>query len=97
MDTIIIECPECGIRLEIDKKTGKIVNKYPKLETKGSEDPFLSLLKKSKENTKKLDEYFSKAPDDLKKRQEELEKKFEENKKKAKDDPNPPVNPMDLY
>lgn len=95
METFIIECPECGIHIEIDKKTGKVVAKYPRIE-KSSSDPFSEILKKEKERSKQLDEYFSKAPDDLKRRKEELDKKFEENKKKAKDDPNPPLNPLDL-
>ncbi|MGC9070945.1 MAG: hypothetical protein ACP5IO_06525 [Elusimicrobiales bacterium] len=95
MDSFIIECPECGIRLEIDRKTGKIINSYPKPDVK-SADAFLDMIKKSQENKKRLDDYFSKAPEEIKKRKEELEKKFEENKKKAKDDPNPPLNPMDL-
>lgn len=95
MDTFIIECPECGIRIEVDRKTGKIINKYPKPQISSS-DPFLDIIKKNKEKEKELNEYFSKAPDELKKRKEELDKKFEENKNKAKNDPNPPINPMDL-
>lgn len=95
MDTFIVECPDCGLRIEVDKKTGKIVNKYPKPQLRSS-DPFLDMLKKTNDKKRELDEYFSKAPEELKKRKEELDKKFEENKNKAKDDPNPPINPMDL-
>lgn len=96
MDTVIIECPQCGIRIEIDRKTGKVINKYPKPETSKSGDIFSDMIKKDEENKRKLEEYFSNAPQSLKKRKDELEKKFEENRKKAKDDPNPPLNPMDL-
>lgn len=95
MDTFIIECPECGLRIEVDRKTGKIVNKYSKPQISSS-DPFTDMLRKTKEKEKELNEYFLKAPDELKKRKEELEKKFEENKTKAKNDPTPPLNPMDL-
>lgn len=94
MDTVIIECPCCGTRLEIDRKTCKIINKYPKIDTKST--TFDDLIRKSKDNVKELDQYFSSAPENLKKRKEELERKFEENKEKAKKDPNPPINPMDL-
>ncbi|MCX7905362.1 MAG: hypothetical protein N2446_01505 [Elusimicrobiales bacterium] len=96
METFIVECPECGIRIEVDKKTGKVINKYSKPNL-SSTDPFTDMIKKTKEKNRELDEYFSKAPDELKRRINELEKRFEENKKKAKDDPNPPINPMDLY
>ncbi len=96
MSSFIIECPECGVRLEIDSKTGKIVNRYPKADVKG-DNSLSDMIKKTEESKKRLEDYFSKASEEMKKRKEDLERKFEENKKRAKDDPNPPLNPMDLY
>ncbi len=95
MDTILIECPDCGLRIEIDRKTGKIVNKFKKPDV-SSDDSLLDMIKKTKENKAKLDDYFKNAHKEMEKRKEELEKQFEENKKKAKDDPSKPINPMDL-
>jgi len=96
MDSFIIECPQCGVRLEIDKKTGKIINKFPKPDIGGSKDPLMDMIKKTKENKEKLDDYFARSKEDMDKKKKELEKHFEETKKKAKDDPTKPINPMDL-
>ncbi|MEF3281059.1 MAG: hypothetical protein K6357_08875 [Elusimicrobiota bacterium] len=96
MDTILIECPDCGLRIEIDRKTGKIVNKFKKPDISNSNDPLSDMIKKTKENQNKLDDYFKNAGKEMEKKKEELEKQFEENKKKAKEDPTKPINPMDL-
>jgi ABC-type enterochelin transport system substrate-binding protein len=96
MDSFIIECPECGIRLEIDRRTGKVINKFPKPDISSSKDPLMDMIKKTKENKEKLDDYFGKAKENMDKKIKELDKHFEESKKKAKDDPSKPINPMDL-
>lgn len=95
MDTILIECPDCGLRIEIDRKNGKIVNKFKKPDI-SSADPLSDMIKKTNENKTKLEDYFGNAHKEMEKKKKELEKQFEENKKKAKDDPTKPINPMDL-
>lgn len=95
MDSILIECPDCGLRIEVDRKTGRIVNKYKKPQISSS-DPLSDMIKKTKENRLKLDDYFGNAQKEMERKKRELEKQFEENKKKAKDDNTKPINPMDL-
>jgi len=96
MDSFIIECPECGIRLEVDRKTGKIINKFPKPNINNSKDPLMDMIKKTKESKENLDNYFFRSKEEMDKKKKELEKHFEDAKKKAKDDPTKPINPMDL-
>lgn len=95
-DTYLIECPDCGLRIEIEKKTGKIVNTFKKPAFSDKSDPFKEILKENEKKKKELENYFGNIKEGMEKRKKELEKTFEENKKKAKDDPSKPINPMDL-
>lgn len=96
-DTFLIDCPKCALRIEIDKKSGKVIKHYEKIDIK-SEDPFKEIMYKMKGEKEKLNDYFKGAQSAFKDRQKELEKKFEENKKKIEEsgDKSKPINPMDL-
>jgi len=97
-ETIFVDCPHCGQRLEVEKNTGKIVKTWAKVEKKEGVDLVAETLRKRKEERAQLDKYFSGAPDSLKKHKEELLKKFDAEKKRIHDekDYDKPVNPMDL-
>lgn len=96
-DTFLVDCPKCGLRIEIDRKTGKVVKHYEKPDIKTG-DPLKEMMEKMKGEKEKLNDYFKGAQNGLKDRQKELEKKFEENKKKIEEsgDKSKPINPMDL-
>jgi len=97
-DTIFVDCPHCGQRLEVERKTGKVVKTWAKVEKKAGVDLVAETLKKRQEERAQLDKYFSGAQSDMKKHKEELLKKFDEEKKRINDegDFERPINPMDL-
>lgn len=94
--TILIECPDCGLRMEVDVETSKIINKYKKPVVENSNDPLKEMIDKAKKEKAEFDKYFNDARKEIDKKKEELEKHFEDTKKKAKDDKERPINPMDL-
>ncbi len=96
-ETFLIDCPKCGLRIEIDRKTGKVIKHYEKPDIKTA-DPIKEMMKKMKSEKEKLNGYFDSAQNDLKERQKDLEKKFDENKKKIEEsgDKSKPINPLDL-
>jgi len=98
METIFVDCPHCHTRLEIEKKTGKVVKTWAKLEKKEGADVVGEALKKMKEDKARLDKYFSGAPDSMKQHKKELLDKFEQEKKRIHEtgDVEKPINPMDL-
>ncbi|NLO91971.1 MAG: hypothetical protein GX410_08300 [Elusimicrobia bacterium] len=97
-DTIFVDCPHCGQRLEVERKTGKVLKTWDKVEKKEGVDLVAETLKKRKEERAQLDKYFSGAQGDMKKHKEELLKKFDAEKKRIHEegDYERPVNPMDL-
>ncbi|MEW5952110.1 MAG: hypothetical protein GX447_01265 [Elusimicrobia bacterium] len=95
--TFLIDCPKCGIRIEIDAKSGKVLKHYEKPDVK-SGDPLKEMMEKMKSEKEKLNDYFKGAKSGMEEKRKELEKQFEENKKKIKEsgDDSKPINPMDL-
>ncbi len=96
--TFLIDCPCCKERIEVDKKTGKVLRHWEKPELKAGADPMQEAFKKMKEEKSRLDSYFSNAGRSMDEKKKELEDKFEKEKKRIKDsgDTSRPVNPMDL-
>jgi len=97
-ETVYVDCPHCNARLEVDRKTGKVVKSWEKVEKKEGTDFFAESLKKQKEEKARLNKYFTAAPDSLKQKKKELQDKFEAEKKRIHDegDTERPINPMDL-
>jgi predicted nuclease with TOPRIM domain len=97
-ETIFIDCPRCNLRMEVEKKTGKVVKTWEKLEKKEGVDPMSEALKKMKEEKSKLNQYFSKAPQNLKDHKEKLLGKFDSEKQRIEKekDFDRPTNPFDL-
>jgi len=96
--TFLIDCPCCKARIEVDKKTGKVLRHWEKPEVKSGADPMAEALKKISEDKSRLNDYFSGAGASMEEKKKELLDKFEQEKKRIKDsgDTSKPINPMDL-
>ncbi len=97
-ETFLIDCPGCKARIEVEKKTGKVLRHWVKPEVKEGSDQMQEALKKIKDDKSRLDDYFSKAQGDMERKKKELLENFEKEKKRIKDsgDTSRPINPMDL-
>lgn len=97
-ETIYVECPCCGERIEIDKKSGKIIKHFTKPEVKDGVDPMQAALEKIKQDKNRLNDYFLSAGQTLKDKEKKLAEQFENEKKRIQEsgDNSRPVNPMDL-
>ncbi|MBI4351057.1 MAG: hypothetical protein HY550_06425 [Elusimicrobia bacterium] len=96
--TFLIDCPCCKARVEVDKKTGKVLRHWEKPVVKEGGDPMREAFKKMKEDKSRLDSYFSNAGRSLEDKKKELDEKFEKEKKRIKDsgDNSRPETPWDL-
>ncbi|MDO8806271.1 MAG: hypothetical protein Q7R35_17785 [Elusimicrobiota bacterium] len=96
--TFIVDCPCCKIRIEVDKKTGKVLRHWEKPEAKEGVDPMQEAFKKMKDDKSRLDSYFSNAGKSMEDKKKELDEKFEKEKKRIKDsgDTSRPETPWDL-
>lgn len=97
-ETFIVECPCCGERLEIERRTGKVVKRWPKPEAGADDDIMQAALKKMEDDKARLDSYFASAGTEMKAREKELEELFEKGKKKIEEsgDVSKPDMPFDL-
>ncbi|HAF96422.1 MAG: hypothetical protein A2X34_08140 [Elusimicrobia bacterium GWC2_51_8] len=96
--TYLVDCPCCKARIEVGKKTGKVLRHWEKPEVKSGADPMAEALKKIREDKSRLNDYFSGAGASMEEKKKELLDKFEQEKKRIKDsgDTSKPINPMDL-
>jgi predicted nuclease with TOPRIM domain len=97
-ESFLIDCPMCKARIEVEKKTGKVLRHWEKPVTKEGSDQMKDALEKIKTDKSKLEDYFSKAQGDMEKKKRELLDTFEKEAKRIKDsgDNSKPLNPMDL-
>lgn len=96
--TFLVECPCCKARIEVDRRTGKVLKHWDKPQVKEGGDLMNEALKKMKEDKNRLDDYFNNAGKSLEDKKKELEEKFAKEKKRIEDsgDKSRPINPMDL-
>jgi hypothetical protein len=96
--TFLIDCPCCKVRIEVDRRSGKVLKHYEKPVVKPGGDPMQEAMKKLKEDKSRLDSYFTNAGKSLEDKKKELDEKFEQEKKRVKDsgDTSRPLNPFDL-
>ena len=94
----LIDCPCCKVRIEVDRKTGKVLRHWEKPVVKEGVDPMQEAIKKMKAENSRLDDYFNNAGRSLEDKKKELNDKFEKEKKRIEDsgDTSRPINPMDL-
>lgn len=96
--TFLIDCPICKGRIEVDRRTGKVLRHWEKPVVKEGGDPMKDAFKKMKDDKSRLDSYFSNAGKSLEDKKKELDEKFEAEKKRIKEsgDTSKPENPWDL-
>ena len=96
--TFLIDCPCCKARVEVDKRTGKVLRHWEKPVVKEGGDPMQEAFKKMKADKSRLDDYFSNAGKSLEDKKKELEDKFQKEKKRIEEsgDTSKPENPFDL-
>jgi hypothetical protein len=96
--TFLIDCPCCKARVEVDKKTGKVLRHWEKPVVKEGADPMQEAFKKMKADKSRLDDYFSNAGKSLEDKKKELEDKFQKEKKRIEEsgDTSKPETPFDL-
>jgi len=93
-DRVKVVCPCCSTKLVVEAQSGEILSEErPKVDPEKS---FESAMSQVKSGSQRREEAFAKAFDRTKRLDDLLDKKFEEARKKAKDDPEKPLNPMDL-
>ncbi len=96
--SFLVDCPCCEARIEVDKRTGKVLRHWKKPEIKKGADPLQEAFKKMKDDKSRLNDYFSNAGKSMEDKKKELEEKFKQEKKRIEDsgDTSKPINPMDL-
>ena len=96
--TFLVDCPCCKARIEVDRKTGKVVKHWEKPKVKEGGDLMAESLKKIQADKSRLDDYFNNAGKAMEDKKKELEAQFEKEKKRIEDsgDKSKPINPMDL-
>ncbi|MHB0997008.1 MAG: hypothetical protein ACYC2I_11625 [Elusimicrobiales bacterium] len=96
--TFLVDCPCCKARIEVDRKTGKVVRHWEKPKVKEGGDLMAESLKKIQADKSRLDDYFNNAGRSMEEKKKELEAQFEKEKKRIEDsgDTSRPINPMDL-
>jgi len=94
----LIDCPCCKARIEVDRKTGKVLKHWEKPQVREGGDLMQEALKKIQEDKSRLDNYFNNAGKSMEEKKKELEAQFEKEKKRIEDsgDKSRPINPMDL-
>jgi hypothetical protein len=92
-----IQCPCCGVDMEVDPQAEKVLHHGPKPgEAKGVER-FDAVLKNVKESGARAASQWDKARNELKDKPKKLEAAFGEAVKKAKETPDEkPLRPFDL-
>ncbi|HBE89096.1 MAG TPA: hypothetical protein DDW67_08165 [Elusimicrobia bacterium] len=96
--SFLVDCPCCKARIEVDRKTGKVLRHWDKPKVKEGTDPMAEAMKKIQEDKARLEGYFSGARDEMDKKKKDLLDKFEQEKKRIEESGEDikPINPMDL-
>lgn len=97
-ETFLIDCPLCKARIEVEKRTGKVLRHWEKPAVKEGGDQMKDAFQRIKQDKSRLEDYFSKAQGDIEKKKRELLDGFDKEAKRIKDsgDTSKPLNPMDL-
>lgn len=97
MKPLIVHCPCCGVEIDIDRRSGKIVRTGPK---PGEEetDRFAAAFGQVKDLERKTASAFDQVTRAVKGREEELDDVFRSAVKKVKetDDGSRPFHPLDM-
>lgn len=98
LGAFLIDCPCCKARIEVDRKTGKVLRHWDKPKVKEGGDLMAESLKKMEADKARLDNYFANAGKEMEEKKKKLEDLFQKEKKKIEEsgDTSRPINPMDL-
>ncbi|MBI5744838.1 MAG: hypothetical protein HY952_09850 [Elusimicrobia bacterium] len=96
--TFLVECPCCKARIEVDRRTGKVLKHWDKPQVKEGGDLMQEAMKKMQADKNRLDAYFSNAGKSMEEKKKELEEKLEKEKKRIEEsgDTSKPPSPFDL-
>jgi hypothetical protein len=92
--TFIVSCPCCGGRLTIDPDVESVIAHEPPPRASSGVD-LGGALDALKGQASRREERFQEQMKAAKSRSRVLDRMFQEGLKRAKDDPDPPINPMD--
>lgn len=97
--TIYVDCPCCGVRLEVEREGGKVVQRWEKqAKAKPGGDPIKAALAKLEEDKKKRAKLLSGAAEAIEAEKKRALEKFEKEKERIKreNDTSRPPHPFDL-
>ncbi|MBI1734101.1 MAG: hypothetical protein HYR51_02900 [Candidatus Rokubacteria bacterium] len=93
--SFVVQCPCCKAKLTVDRELGAIIAHEAPPPARTVSDigaAFEALRSKSAER----DERFKREMESQGQKSKLLDRKFQEGLKKAKDDPDPPIRPIDI-
>ena len=95
--TLLVECPFCHGKLEVERESGKVVGKW-EAQKGGSGDKMKDAIERMKAEKAKRDKFFENAAQEMDRRKKEANDKFEQEKERLKKegDVSRPPNPFDL-
>ena len=98
MRPLIVRCPCCGIEIDIDRESGKVVRTGPKPGEDPNRDRFEDAFSTVKRRQSQTATEFDKVKKDIVGREEKLEDVFRDAFRKVQetDDGAPPPNPFDM-
>lgn len=95
--TVTVDCPECGVSMEVDSTTGAVLAHHGSRRSAGKPD-FDDLLAGIDDDRRRAEKVFAREKAMLEDRERLLERRFEEAMRRAEDvdDDTPPPSPFDL-
>ncbi|MBI4057433.1 MAG: hypothetical protein HY399_07820 [Elusimicrobia bacterium] len=93
-----VECPFCHGTMQVDRESGKIVQKWVPSSPPVQGDRMKAAMEKLQREKEKRENYFSSAQEAEEKKKKELRERFEKEKERIKKegDTTPPPRPFDL-
>ncbi|MBI4051696.1 MAG: hypothetical protein HY400_04245 [Elusimicrobia bacterium] len=96
----IVECPFCHGSVEIDRESGKVLQKWPpsSLGVAPGGDKLKAAMQKLQKDKESREKYFSTAKESEEERKRKLREQFEKEKERIRKegDITPPERPFDL-
>lgn len=96
-DTIYVDCPCCGARMEVRREDGRVMQHWSKTYNKKSGgDPIKEAQEKLKSEKDRLSKYLAGANEILEKQKRDALEKFEREKRRVNEegDNTPPPSPF---
>ena len=94
-DSLAVICPCCGARLTVDRELGAVISHEPPPKSGPARD-LTDALGALKGAAGRREARFRQSVEAEKTKGKVLDRKFQEGLKKAKEDPEPPLRPVDI-